>query len=192
MIRSLMKTGAVGALGAGAAAGLYLGLVTGAVPVDLNVGRRVKLLGPQQARIRAPRQTVFDLIAEPYLGRQTRAIAEKIRILERGSDLVLAAHRTPLGGRFVATTVETVRFTAPERVDFRLVRGPVPHVLESFVLTEDEDGTVLDYNGEIGADLWSLGERWAGVVAAKWEATVAASLASIATEAERRGRNLRG
>jgi hypothetical protein len=30
--------------------------------------------------------------------------------------------------------VETVRFTPPERVDFRLVRGPVPHVVETFLL----------------------------------------------------------
>jgi hypothetical protein len=58
-------------------------------------------------------------------------LADKVRVLERGSDLVLAAHLTPLGGRLglVAQTVETVRFTRPERVDFRLVRGPVPHVV---------------------------------------------------------------
>jgi len=36
--------------------------------------------------------------------------------------------------------VETVRFTRPGRVDFRLVRGPVPHVVEAFVLTEQPDG----------------------------------------------------
>jgi hypothetical protein len=186
MIRNLIRTGTAGALGVGAAAGLYLGLVTGAVAVDLNLGRRTRPLGPLQARIRAPRRTVYDVIAQPYLGRQTRATAEKIRILERGTDLVLAAHRTPISGRLVATTVETVRFTEPERVDFRLVRGPVPHVVEAFVLTETADGTMLDYSGEIGADLWALGERWADLVAARWHATVAASLASIATEAERR------
>jgi hypothetical protein len=69
----------------------------------------------------APRELVFDVIAEPYLGRAPRALAAKLRILERGSDLVLAAHFTPLGGRLglVAQTVETVRFTRPERVDFR-------------------------------------------------------------------------
>jgi hypothetical protein len=32
--------------------------------------------------------------------------------------------------------VETVRFTRPERVDFRLVRGPVPLVVEAFVISE--------------------------------------------------------
>jgi hypothetical protein len=77
---------------------------------------------------------------------------------------VLAAHFTPLGGRLglVAQTVETVRFTRPERVDFRLVRGPVSHVVEAFVLTEQAGGagTRLAYDGEIGADLWLLGQRW--------------------------------
>ena len=36
-------------------------------------------------------------------------------MLERGSDMVLAAHRTPVSRRLVATTMETVRFTRPER-----------------------------------------------------------------------------
>jgi len=82
-------------------------------------------------------------------------------MLERGSDMVLAAHFTPLGGRLglVAQTVETVRFSRPERVDFRLVRGPVPHVVEAFTLAEQPGGagTLLAYHGEIAADLWRLG-----------------------------------
>jgi hypothetical protein len=72
--------------------------------------------------------------------------------------------------------VETVRFTRPERVDFRLVRGPVPHVVEAFVLTErPAGGTLLAYQGEIGADLWAAGRRWCALVAGRWEHTVAAS-----------------
>src|SRR5262245_7441210 len=175
---------------AGAAAAGYVGLVTGACPLDLGIGRRARPLGPQLVEITAPRELVFDLIAEPYLGRAPRALADKVRVLERGSDLVLAAHLTPLGGRLglVATTVETVRFTRPERVDFRLVRGPVPHVVEAFVLTERPDGagTRLAYHGEIGADLWRLGQWWSGLVARRWEQTVASSLATVKAEAERR------
>src|SRR6266568_2491998 len=175
---------------AGMAAAGYMGLVTGACPIDLGIGRRSRPLGPQLVEIAAPRQVVFDLIAEPYLGRAPRALADKLRVLERGSDLVLAAHFTPLGGRpgLVAQTVETVRFTRPDRVDFRLVRGPVPHVVEAFVLTEQPDGagTRLAYQGEIAADLWRLGQWWSGLVARRWEHTVAASLATVKSEAERR------
>jgi hypothetical protein len=72
----------------------------------------------------------------------------------------------------VATTVETVRFTRPERVDFRLVRGPVPHVVEQFQLTEQPLGTRLEYIGELGTDLWTLGERWGAAVAHRWEQAV--------------------
>jgi hypothetical protein len=41
----------------------------------VNVGRRVRPLGPSQVEIAAPREVVFEVIAEPYLRRQTRAIA---------------------------------------------------------------------------------------------------------------------
>jgi hypothetical protein len=113
-------------------------------------------------------------------------------VLERGGDMVLAAHFTPLGARLVlvAQTVETVRFTRPKRVDFRLVRGPVPHVVEAFVLTEQPDGatTLLAWEGEIAADLWRLGAWWSGLVADRWEQTVAGSLAAVKVEAERRAR----
>lgn len=172
--------------GAGAAAG-YLGLVTGALPLDVGVGRRSRPLGPQTSDIAAPRELVFDVIAQPYLGRATRAMREKVLVLERGSDMVLAAHRTPVaGGRLAATTVETVRFTRPERVDFRLVRGPVPAVTESFTLTEHDSGTRLVYEGELATDLWRAGQWWGDLVAPRWEATVAASLAAVRQEAERR------
>jgi hypothetical protein len=181
---------AASALGAGATAVGYVGLVTGACPLDLGVGRRVRPLGPQLVDMAAPREVVFDVIAEPYLGRAPRALADKLRVLERGSDMVLAAHFTPLGGRLglVAQTVETVRFTRPERIDFRLVRGPVPHVVEAFVLTEQTGGagTRLAYSGDIGADLWRLGEWWSEVVGRRWEQTVASSLGAVKAEAERR------
>lgn len=176
----------VAVVGAGLAAAGYAGLVTGRVPVDLGIGRRARPLGPYSIDISAPRELVFDVIAQPYLGRQTRALADKIQILERGADMVLAAHYTPVHHRLVAQTVETVRFSRPERVDFRLVRGPVPHVVEQFLLSEHEAGTRLDYHGEIGADLWALGAWWADTVASRWERVVAESFASVKVEAERR------
>jgi hypothetical protein len=181
---------AASTVAAGATAAGYVGLVTGACPLDLGIGRRTRPLGPQNLEVAAPREAVFDLIAEPYLGRTPRALSDKVRVLERGSDMVLAAHFTPLGGRLglVAQTVETVRFTRPERVDFRLVRGPVPHVVEAFTLEEQPDGagTLLAYQGELAADLWRLGQWWGRLVAGRWEQTVATSLAAVKAEAERR------
>lgn len=165
----------------------YLGLVGGALTLDIGWGRRVRPLGPLSVRVAAHREDLFDLLAQPYLGRAPRALQEKVQVLERGTDMVLAAHRTTVGKRLTAVTVETVRFTRPERIDFRLLRGPVPHVVEHFLLTAESEGvTQLDYHGEMGTDGWAIGAWWGRLVAHKWEAAVAATLASVKAEAERR------
>lgn len=174
-----------GACAAGAAAG-YLLVVRGALTLDLGLGRRLRPLGPIRVRIAAPRETVFDLIAGPYLGKTPRAMRAKLDVLERGSDMVLAAHFTPLSARLTVTTVETIRFERPGRVAFRLLRGPVPHLTETFELRQTEDGTELEYRGELGTDLWRAGSWWAELVARQWERTVEESLSGIRTEAERR------
>ncbi len=175
------------ALGAAAAASGAALVVRGDLAVDLGWGRRMRPLGPLFVDIAAPRQAVFEVVSAPYLKRTPRALAPKLRVLERGRDMVLAAHYTPAAAGLVATTVETVRFTPPERVDFRLVRGPVPYVEEAFLLSELESGTRLEYRGELGTDLWAFGRWWGRLVARRWETVVANSLESIRTEAERRG-----
>ena len=165
--------------------GAYRLLASGAATIDLGVGRRARRLGPLRWRIGASREVVFDVIADPYLGSTPRALQDKLEVWERGSDMVLAAHFTELKCG-VTTTVETVRFTRPERVDFRVLRGPVPHVVESFVLAETGEGTELTWEGELGTDLWALGVWWGGRVARSWEKAVRSSLEAIAAEAERR------
>jgi hypothetical protein len=164
----------------------YRLVVSGQMTIDTGLGRRVQRLGPLTVAIAAPRETVFEVIAGPYLGPTPRALAGEIEVLERGSDMVLAAHRTPLGRGMVATTVETVRFDPPETVAFRLVRGPVPHVVERFTLDDDTGSTRLRYEGELGTDFWRLGRWWGDQVARKWVATVDGSLTRIGEEAERR------
>jgi hypothetical protein len=169
----------------GVALGLYGLVVRGSLTVDLGVGRRVQPLGPRVWEIAAPREVVFDVISAPYLRRSPRALESKLRVLERGENMVLAEHFTAVGP-VVTTTVETVSFEPPERVRFRLVRGPVPYVVESFALREVEGRTELEYTGELGTDLWALGRRWGEVVSRRWEAAVEDSLAAVKSEAERR------
>lgn len=163
---------------------LWALVVRGSLSPDLGVGRRYRQLGPLRFRIEAPRDVVFDVISSPYLGRTPRALEKKLEVLERGDDVVLAAHYTRAYG-LTATTVEMVRFERPERVHFRLVRGPVPHVVEQFQLRETPVGTELEYEGELGTDLWALGRLWGTAVARTWEATVESSLQGIKVEAER-------
>jgi hypothetical protein len=168
-----------------AAAGGFALVVRGALTLDLGVGRRVRPLGPITRTIAAPPEVVFDTIASPYLHRTPRAMHDKLRVWERGTDMVLAEHLTTTG-RSTTATLETVRFERPDRISFRLVRGPVPHVAETFELRQAPEGTAFLYTGELGTDLWGLGQRWGERVAAVWEHTVAQSLDAIQTEAERR------
>ena len=175
---------AFAALG-GVGIGLYALVVRGSLTLDVDVGRRVRQLGPLVQHIAAPRELVYEVISAPYLRRTPHALENKLRVLERGENIVLAEHFTRVGP-IVTTTLETVRFEPPELVRFRLVRGPVPHVVEEFRLHETGEGTELEYGGELGTDLWALGARWGRLVARRWEAAVRESLIAIKTEAERR------
>jgi hypothetical protein len=172
------------ALGAGG----YALLVRGQLTLDIGVGRRIRPLGPIERMIAAPPEVVFDVIAAPYLDRTPRALAGKLDVWERGSDMALAAHMI-VTGRVTTTTVETVRFDRPHRIAFRLLRGPVPHVAETYELAPAPAGTAFTYAGELGTDLWRLGSWWGDRVAGPWERAVARSLDDIASEAERRARS---
>jgi hypothetical protein len=165
----------------------YRLLASGMLTADLDLGRRLQPLGPLLLTIRAPRELVFEVIASPYLGRTPRALADKLQVWERGSDMVLAMHHTQVKCG-TARTLETVRFERPDRIAFCLVRGPVPHLTEDFQLTATEAGTELRWQGELGTDLWALGHWWGGRVAKAWTRAVETSLREIGAEAERRAR----
>jgi hypothetical protein len=184
----MIRGGAAALAAAGGLAGLgYYLVVTGKLTVDTGWGRRVRPLGPFGVEVAAPAATVFDGIAAPDLCRTPRAMSGKLRVLDRGTDMVLAEHYTPVHhGRLTAATLETVTFDRPRRIAFRLVRGPVPSITEEFVLTEHDGSTRLDYSGELGTDFAAAGQCWAGRVAAAWEAAVLTSFTAIQAEAERR------
>lgn len=184
MRRLALAAGSITVLGA--AASTYVGVVTGRLALDLGVGRRTRPLGPLTVDISASRDVVYAVAAAPYAERRPRALTEKVDIIERGDGMVLAAHRTPVGGGLTAVTVETVVFDPPTRIGFRLVRGPVPHVAETFELEETATGTRLTYTGELGTDLGGLGERWGDLVERNWVAAVRESFDTIRAEAERR------
>lgn len=162
----------------------YALMVRGRLTLDLGWGRSFHRLGPLRYAVAAPRE-VFDVIAAPYLGRVPLELRGKIEVLERGEDMVLAAHRTKVHG-FVATTVETVSFKRPDRVDFRHVRGPVPHVVESFLLQEVDGVTEIVYEGELGIDFWAAGRWWGRRLVPLWERIVSESLQGVKSAAEAR------
>ena len=59
-------------------------------------------------------------------------------------------------------------------------------VSETFAFDETADGTRLSYSGELGTDLWRLGQAWGDLVARSWLDAVRDSMAVIKTESERR------
>src|SRR5919107_4302531 len=91
---SLLAVGAAFVAGAG-------------LTLDIGIGRRLRPLGPIALDIAAPPDVVFDVIAAPYLGRTPRAMRGKLEVLERGADLVLAAHHTRVAPALTVTTIET-------------------------------------------------------------------------------------
>jgi hypothetical protein len=187
VIRTLLRLAAAGALAGAAGRALARLAVRGALTLDTGIGRTTRPLGPLIRPIAAPPEVVFEVIAGPYLGRTPRAFRGKLEVWERGSDMVLAAHFT-LVGSLTARTLETVRFERPSRVSFRLVRGPVPHLAESFELRPVTGGTELEWHGELAADFWLIGRWWGSRVARAWEETVRRSVDAFAAEAERRER----
>lgn len=169
-------------------AGLLALVSLGRLTLDVGWGRRRRSLGKQVVHLAGSPEQVFDLIALPYLSpeRAPRQLREKIQVLERGADMVVAAHRTKVG-RITTVTVESVSFSRPGEIRFRLLRGPVPVVMERFALRGLEGGrtTELEYSGEMATDLWALGERWGDLVARYWERAVADALASLRSAAAR-------
>lgn len=163
-------------------------VVRGQLTVDLGVGRSVRPLGPIAIRVEAPRDVVFEVAAAPYGPQAPRELRRHVEVLQHSPGMVLAAHRTPVG-RDVAVTVEGVVLDRPERIGFRLVRGPVPHVVEEFLFDEVDGATTLTYTGELGTDLWALGRAWGARVAPVWDEAVRRSLERIREAAERRARS---
>ena len=143
-------------------------------------------LGPIIVTIDAPRELVFEQLSAPYLGRPPRAVAETIEVVDRGSDMVVARHLSKVGW-WTAETVESVRFEAPERISFRHLRGPVPHAVETFELSEHDGETELVYRGELGIDFWVFG-RLAGRlwVTPTWLSIVEGHLAATKSAVEAR------
>jgi hypothetical protein len=105
----------------------YRLLTSGALTIDLGVGRRPPPLGPRCAGDRGaakcglrrgcrslprPDDAALDC-------RQARCVGARQRHDGRGS---LHAREV----RVHTTTLETIRFQRPDRIECRLVRGPVP------------------------------------------------------------------
>jgi hypothetical protein len=99
--------------------------------------------------------------SQPYLGRQTRAAAEKVEMGSAARTWCSGRIITPILNGLVAHTVDTVRFTRP-------TQGPVPHVVDEFTLTESDSDTWWGVPGEPGTDLWDSASGGVSWLRATW------------------------
>jgi hypothetical protein len=184
-----IAVGVLGALLIGGSAAMFLLLAMGRLHLDLGWGRSLHELGPIEIRIAAPRDLVFEMISEPYLGRTPGSSG--IEVLAKGEDLAVAVHHTKVHF-YEARTVEVIEFEAPARVGFRHLAGPVPHAVEEFALEESAGITQLRYGGEVGIDFYLLG-RLAGRywVRPQWEGAVREHLEDLKERAEQRAERRR-
>jgi len=97
--------------------------------------------------INASPALVFQLIAAVGQGHD----AAHARVLERPSpERAIVEFTTTVFGRQVRT-LEEVGFHAPDRITYRLIRGPLPAVDEEFLVQPSGDGSLLRYRGTISA-----------------------------------------
>lgn len=113
--------------------------------------------------------------------------AAHARVLERpASDLAIVEFTTSVLGRTVRT-VEEVRFIKPDRITYRLLRGPLPQVEEEFVFEPEGSGVRLRYRGHFRAHpgwLRTLIDRL--IVPAVYRRAVRKSMEQIKAAAEAR------
>ncbi len=97
--------------------------------------------------IAAHQDLVFQLISAVGQGSD----AAHARVLERPSrDRAIVEFTTSVFGRHVRTE-EEVQFLPPDRITYRLLRGPLPQVEEEFRLDPAKNGVILRYSGSFVA-----------------------------------------
>jgi len=111
---------------------------------------------------------------------------DKVEILERAGQMVLAAHRTPVGSGLTAVTVETVTLDPPNQMGFRLLRGPVPHVIETFTFDETRRRDPVQLHRRARHRPLAARPGLGDLVARSWVHVVRDSMAAIKTGSERR------
>ena len=75
-----IAVGVLGVLLVGGLAGGFLLLAMGRLHLDLGWGRSFHELGPIEVRIGAPRDLLFEMIREPYLGHTPRHVGDRAPI----------------------------------------------------------------------------------------------------------------
>lgn len=112
-----------------------------------------------QVHIKADQRLVFQLLSAIGQG-QMPGTEGSSKVLEQKGDSLVAEFITPvktLMGQKRYRTVEEVTLYPSERITFRALEGPLPHMREEFRLEGEEGCTDLYYTGELGVGYWVFG-----------------------------------
>jgi hypothetical protein len=157
--------------------------------ICLNAGR--DQLRRASTRLELPAGSVWELPGSADVEAEAIARAWRTRVEQAmwrlPAEQRIAIALMDLGG---FTAAEVAKLTGSPRgtVLARVPRDlPPARLLGGLAWQRSSRGEVAGtYKGQIAADLWRLGQWWSGLVARCWEQTVAASLATVKAEAERR------
>ncbi len=147
---------------------------------------RTYRLRERSVLIHAPRQLVFEM-ASAVGGDLPGGPAHDSRLLEHDGNRQLVTYRVPVG-RWAFELLEEVRLTPPERIEYRVVRGPLSRVTETLeFVTRDPASTLVSYTGSVGDDRPVVGPMLARLVAVSaYDRFMRRSLAALKSAAERR------
>lgn len=147
---------------------------------------RAAALRDRSITIEAPRPLVFEMAAAVG-GMLPGAPRHESQLVSRDDDTMIVRYRVP-AGPWTLELLEEVRLAAPDAIHFRVLQGPLAHVIETleFVALTPRR-TVVRYSGEVADDRPVIGSLLARYVAVpSYDRFMRRSLGALKVAAELR------
>ncbi len=136
---------------------------------------------PVRIDINAPRELVFEMAAAVG-GSLPDGPPHASELIRRDGNVLVVRFSAPAPFRFFGF-LEEVTLRAPMRIDYRVLEGPLDHVVEWLDLDEVGGVTTVTYAGEVGHRI-PLVARFIAVPAYRWY--MRRTLSALKAAAERR------
>lgn len=106
-----------------------------------------ELIRPVRVDINAPRELVFEMAAAVG-GSLPDGPPHASELIRRDGNVLVVRFSAPAPFRFFGF-LEEVTLSAPERIDYRVLEGPLDHVVEWLDFSEAHGVTAVTYAGEV-------------------------------------------
>lgn len=128
-------------------------------------GEMSEPIPPVHIEINAPRELVFEM-ASAVGGSLPDGPPHASELIRRDGNVLVVRFSAPAPFRFFGF-LEEVTLSAPSRIDYRVLEGPLDHVVEWLDFAEDGGTTTVTYAGEVGHRV-PLVARFIAVPAYRW------------------------